>query len=210
MFRYLLLVLAVGFGSAATTGAAQEGASEDQTDRAAEKVQNLDLRYAEIVQEIAEIELRKARDANARVPGTIADTELQRLGENLRLARRDVQQQKESPQAGGDDKRLREARARANLAEAELRKARAANRRSAGTVADLELKRLQLEFEAAQINVARQQAAADVPSALAEMRQQITDLRKEIARLSRQLSQMAENRSSSGREEVRTGADSRD
>jgi hypothetical protein len=210
MCRNLLLVLAVSFGSATISSlAADEGAENKQTDRAAAKVQNLDLRYAEIVEQIAGLNLRKARESNARVPGTVADTDLQRLSENLRLARREVEQLKQSPQAGSTDERLREARARANLAEAELRKARSANQRLPGTVPDLEVERLKLELEAAQINVVRQQAAADVPSALAEMRQQISDMRKEIAQLKRQLNQVAEKRPPAQRDEVRTAADLR-
>jgi len=200
----------IGFGSAGIPVVhAQDSARSQQADRAAERVEDLDLRYAEIAERIAEINLRKARDTNDRVSGTISDTDLQRLRENLRLARRDVERLKGSS-GGGNDERLREARARASVAEGELRKARAANRRVAGTVPDLEIQRLKLEFEAAQVNVARQQAAADVPTALAEMKQQLGDLRKEVTRLRRQFSQFASDRSSARNEEVRTGAASRD
>jgi hypothetical protein len=210
MSRSLLFILALAVGSGlATSAAAQQRSDDDQTEHATAKAHNLDLRYAQIVERIAELNLRKARETNERVPGTISDTELQRLRENVRLARRDSQQLKTSAGDGSNDERLQEARARATVAEGALRKAREANQHEPGTIPELELQRLKLEFEAARINVARQQAAADVPSALAEMRNEISQLRREVARLRRELSQVARpNRS--GSEEVRTGAAARD
>ena len=204
---FLLLVALAAFGSwtmRADSADQQPGGPKDR--RAAARSRNLDLRYAEIVEEIAQINLRKAVDTNKQVAGSVSDTELQRLRENVRLAQQDTEKLRSTKQTGNDD-RLREARARATLAEAELGKARQANRRVAGSVAAIEIERLQLEFEAAQVNVARQEAASDVPSALSEMREQIQELRGEIARLRRELSRIA---SANAPDETQTATQSKE
>jgi hypothetical protein len=194
------------FGSAAAS-LGQDGPAQDKlstTDKeksGAARSHDLDVRYAEVLQQIAEVNLRKALDTNRQVPGTISDPDVQRLREQLRLAQQDTEKLKQASSTGNDD-RLREAKARANLAEAELRKARQANRRTSGTVPAIEMERLQLEHQAAQLNVARQQAASDVPSALAEMREQIQELRGEVARLRRELTRVGRTANQS---EVQTG-----
>ena len=191
MLVHNLLLAAIAIFGSAAVATAQDGAkSSEREDSNAARSHDLDVRYADILQRIAEVNLRKALDTNRQVPGTFSDPDVQRLREQLRLAQQDAEKLKETKKSDNDD-RLREAKARANLAETELRKARQANRQAAGSVAPLEIERLQLEHEAAQLNVARQEAAADVPSALAQMREQIQELRGEVARLRRELAQVA-------------------
>ncbi len=188
---YLLLAAGLLLGAAmvakspgpSAVDAAQPTASANQSG-----AEILDVRYAQAFLKLAQADLRKAQDANERVPGTVPDSLLQPLAANVIVAKQRLARA-EHPDDRKVNPYVNSAEAMLQSAQDNWKKALAVNQREAGTVRQTEIDRLQALTELARVRL-EQARALDTGSPLARATFDLEQLRLEVHRLYLEVSRL--------------------
>lgn len=164
--------------AASSANTADDGNSKD----------SIDVRYAQAFLKLAQADLRKAQDANQRVPGTIPDSLLQPLAATVVVA----QERLTRAQHPDDDKGnpyLQTAETMLKMARENWKTALTVNQRAAGAVPQTEVDRLQALTELAQVRV-DQARGLDLKSPLACAAFDLEQLRLDVQQLNARVSQL--------------------
>ncbi|MBI3462846.1 MAG: hypothetical protein HY000_07265 [Planctomycetes bacterium] len=154
---------------------------QDAGKQQAPKQEGLDVRYARAHLALAEANLARVDRANRRVANAVAGVVVVGYQEDLAVAKVRLQAalgESDEPSAFW----LRVAEAAAKTADRNWRSAAAANQRAAGTIHELDIERLRLRAEVAQLNLERGRALADA-SPEDRMQWQIELVHDELQRL---------------------------
>lgn len=151
------------------------------------KADSVQVQFAEAQVRLAEITLKKAQRMNQRVAGAVAAVDVAEYREDVEVAKAQLA----AAQTGAGENQfltwLRSAQAADKAAQHRLRSSLAANARLPGTIDDLEIERLRLRAELAQLRLARGQSLRDRPP-VEQLQWQVNLLRDEVQRLSEQVS----------------------
>ena len=169
----------------AMTSAAQ---AADKAADASGGGENLDTRYAQAFLKLAQADLRKAQDANQRVPGTIPESLLQPLVAAVAVAEERLSRA-QHPDDAKENPYAQTAETMLAMARDNWKKALAVNQRAAGTVRAAEIDRLQALTELAQVRV-EQAHALDLKSPLACAAFDLEQLRLDVQQLYVRVSQL--------------------
>jgi hypothetical protein len=111
----------------------------------------LNVKYARAKMLLAEAELRIATDANKQSPGAIARLVMERLKSNVAIAEQQLEEAKLATVGGNDRIRMRHAEEKIRLAKLDWESGKRMNDR--GLMTDLELERLKLKLELANLSL---------------------------------------------------------
>ena len=155
--------------------------------------ESIRVRYARTYSELAKTNLNIALDVNKRIGGAYSKNILQRLRNHLEIAEAKLQYEITGGESKLHDIHLRELEEARKLAEQDLASAIAVNKRLAGTVRELEIRRLRLAAEVARLAVARGRDPATVSSPYAHLQWQLDRMRSELLRLQTRTDKLAAN-----------------
>jgi hypothetical protein len=149
----------------------------------------LNVRYAEIYLQMAQLQLQRAIDTNKQVPGTFTNTAVEALRQSVFVAEKQLEMLKNS---NGQPVNMflvsAEVNARSSLAG--YNRAKAVNQMSPGAIPPVEIERLRLTAELASINLEKVKSIGN-ESSQAFVQWQIDQLREEFFQLRNQLAQIA-------------------
>lgn len=155
---------------------------------AAEKARDLDLRYSEAMLGLARLELQRAMGINRQIPGTFTKTAIEALEQSVIVCEAQVEALKENKRI---PLYLIAAEANAKAARQSLQRVLAINQQNPGTITPIEVERLRLTAELA--NLALEKARTIKPQneaqflqwQLDQLREDLFQLRNRVAQLSR-------------------------
>ena len=152
----------------------------------------LQIRYAETRQQLAELNLERANKANQLVPNAVGPREVARLSRHVDLTRRQADIAKENPRTTVKQTNLAAAEIAVANVRDDLVAARKANERTAkdvklAAVAAVNMKRLEAMLEMAEIHLELLNRPNYVPSLIDEMQWHIDQLTNEVIDLRHQL-----------------------
>jgi hypothetical protein len=150
-------------------------------DDAQEQEKALDVRYAQAYLALMEATLSRYEESNRIAPNTIRPTVIQGIQDAVRKAR-DRVQLAQSDEAGDSQIYVSGAEASLRLAEDALRRAQAANARSARSVGDGEVGRLKAQVELAKVRIDKARHLAS-ESPLSNIRYELELLREDVQEL---------------------------
>lgn len=145
-----------------------------------DRVHALQLRYTEARLRVAEIDLERAVAASRKIPHAIGDREVQRLTNHVAMLRRQVEIAREHPRTAARQASIAAAEVACDEARSDLEAAERANRRSAGSVSDINLERLRAKVELADIRLELCRNPEYELSLLAELEWNIEQLTDEV------------------------------
>ena len=155
--------------------------------------ESIHVRYARAYLDLAKADLDIALDMNRRIGGAYSENTLQRLRNHAEIAEARLQYEITGGESKLHDIHLRELEEARKLAEQDLASAIAVNKRLAGTVRELEIRRLRLAAEVARLAVARGRDPATVSSPYAHLQWQLDRMRSELLRLQTRTDKLAAN-----------------
>ncbi len=152
----------------------------------------LQIRYAETRQQLAELNLERANKANQLVPNAVGPREVARLSRHVDLTRRQADIAKENPRTTVKQTNLAAAEIAVANVRDDLVAARKANERTTtdvklAAVAAVNMKRLEAMLEMAEIHLELLNRPNYVPSLIDEMQWHIDQLTNEVIDLRHQL-----------------------
>ena len=152
----------------------------------------LQIRYAETRQQLAELNLERANKANQLVPNAVGPREVARLSRHVDLTRRQADIAKENPRTTVKQTNLAAAEIAVANVRDDLVAARKANERTTtdvklAAVAAVNMKRLEAMLEMAEIHLELLNRPNYVPSLIDEMQWHIDLLTNEVIELRHQL-----------------------
>jgi len=152
----------------------------------------LQIRYAETRQQLAELNLERANKANQLVPNAVGPREVARLSRHVDLTRRQADIATENPRTTVKQTNLAAAEIAVANVRDDLVAARKANERTAkdvklAAVAAVNMKRLEAMLEMAEIHLELLSRPNYVPSLIDEMQWHIDQLTNEVIDLRHQL-----------------------
>ena len=152
----------------------------------------LQIRYAEARQQLAELNLERATKANQLVPNAVGPREVVRLSRHVDLTRRQADIAKENPRTTVKQTNLAAAEIAVANVRDDLEAARKANERTAkdvklAAVAAVNMQRLEAMLEMAEIHLELLNRPNYVPSLIDEMQWHIDQLTNEVIDLRHQL-----------------------
>lgn len=152
----------------------------------------LQLRYAESRQRLAELNLERAQRANQLTPRAVGPREVERLGHHVELTRRQVAIAKENPRTTVRPTMLAAAEIAVANARADLQAAFRANERTAAdvklaAVTAVNIERLKTQLEMAEVRLELLKRPNYVPSLIDEMQWHIDQLTNEVIDLRHRL-----------------------
>ena len=153
---------------------------------------DLQIRYAEARQQLAELNLERATKANQVVPRAVGPREVARLTRHVELTRRQAEIARENPRTTVKQTNLAAAEIAVANVRDDLEAARKANERTAmdvklAAVAAVNMKRLEAMLEMAEIHLELLNRPNYVPSLIDEMQWHIDQLTNEVIELRHQL-----------------------
>ncbi len=157
--------------------------------------ENIFVRYARAYSELAKADLAIALDVNKRIRGSYTEITVQRLRNQVEIAEAKLQYELGSEESKKlHDIHLRELEEASKLAELNLASAIVVNKRLAGTVSDLEIRRLRLAAEVARLAVERGRDPAAVSTPYAHLQWQLDQVRSELLWLQIRADKLAASR----------------
>jgi hypothetical protein len=152
-------------------------------------VGELNMRYAEVYLQMAQLQLQRAIDTNKQVPGTFTNTAVEALRQSVFVAEKQLEMLKNS---NGQPVNMflvsAEVNARSSLAA--YNRAKAVNQMSPGAIPPVEIERLRLTAELAKINLEKAKSIGN-ESSQEFVQWQIDQLREDFFTLRNQLAQIA-------------------
>ncbi len=146
-----------------------------------------EVRYALARLRLAELNLERALEANAKSEKAIGDREVQRLRNHIEVARRQVDIACAHPRTAARQATIAAAEAARDNARGDLEAAVAANARTPGTISPVNMERLKTKLELAEIRLEMCQNVMSELSLLAEMQWSIDQLTDEVIDLRHQI-----------------------
>ena len=142
----------------------------------------LDVRLAEAKLSLAKVELRRARETNRRIPGTIPPGTLERLEQAVKLGNKQLAYSK------GEVRELHavhllQLEGEVELANRQLKAALAANTRAPDSFNATSIERLRLQADVARLTLARAREPGNFASVHAHVQWQLDSHYEEIQRL---------------------------
>lgn len=189
---FLLLVGSSSLGSPEMTSGAEPAAGGGDRSLPALSPSDLQVRYAESRQRLAELNLERARRANQLSPMAVGPREVERLARHVELTRRQVEIARKNPRTTVKQTNRAAAEITVANARADLEAARKANDRTSGdiklaAVAELNVDRLEAVLEMAEIHLELLNRPNYVPSLIDEMQWHIDQLTNEVIDLRHRL-----------------------
>ena len=153
---------------------------------------DLQVRYAESRQQLAELNLERANQANQLVPNAVGPREVARLARHVDLTRRQAEIARGNPRTTVKQTNLAAAEIAVANVRDDLEAARKANERTAtdvklAAVAGVNMRRLEAMLEMAEIHLELLNRPNYVPSLIDEMQWHIDQLTNEVIDLRHQL-----------------------
>jgi len=148
----------------------------------AEPSETIDVRYAKALVGLAKLELLKAVEANQKTSGSFSDEAIDTLRQSLGNAELQLAESIRKARADTQNAHVRKCEESVRAADAEWRRAIAANRKTPGSVSENELERLRLTAEVARLGLIKARAA-NAQSALEHLQWQLEELRSEVLSL---------------------------
>lgn len=159
--------------------AATKKAANQQKARAAEE-RRLAVLYAQKSLELAKLNLENAQESNRRIARSVSPADIEQLRQTVKVAEQNLK----SAQGAPSNPAVATAVANVQLAESNLRKAMTANQRVPNSITPVEMRRLQLNFELAQLTLARERSVgSDSASLIADLQWEVQQLRSQVANL---------------------------
>lgn len=168
------------------SGSAAPASKDAQTDSVA-------ARYARAQLRLAELTLQKAQAMNQKVAGTLVGSMVSQLADEVEFARLQVRSTGQTGEVDPLQACMQRAELGLRLSEARLRRATEANQRVPGTVQPLDLERLRLGVEVAQLRIESGRSIADA-SPNAKLQWQIEMLSEEMSSLRQKTYLLGQNR----------------
>lgn len=153
----------------------------------ADPTRDLVVRFARARLRLAELDLERALDINARAPAAIGGRQIDRLEHRVESLRRQVEVARDQPRTAARQVTVAAAEAARDVANVDLERARAANRRMPGAVSEVNLKRLEAALDLADVRVQMCRNPDYDLSLLAEMQWSIERLTEEVVDLRHRL-----------------------
>ncbi len=141
----------------------EEPASTATGDAERSSVESVDVQYCRAQLQLAETNLQRLRKMNRRVPRTVPSTLIAERQDDVATAQVRLRQAEAGARGNEFSAWLRRARADFSEAETTWKKALAVNRRSAGTIDAIDVKRFRLRAEVYRLQYRRGLALADAP-----------------------------------------------
>ena len=170
--------------------ASQQKSNSSSQQAAAEETQDLDIRYARLTLALSQLELQRALETNKQVPGTFTRASLVALEQSVII---NEEQLKALTQKGG--KRipmfLIAAEANAKATQQQLQRVLTINQQNPGTIAPIDIERLRLTAELANVNLEKARSINPKNEAqflqwqVDQLREDVYQLRIRVAQLSR-------------------------
>ena len=146
-------------------------------------VEGVAVRYARAYLRLTELELKSAKNTNAKVPGVISAVEVDRLKMNVAVAQAQLQNALRPNAVSKVQVHLRYAEEKVATARKEYKRAQRVRKINAEALSDDELERLKLVMEVAQYRLEMWRDPTYLPSLLDHMQWQIDRLSEEIVQL---------------------------
>lgn len=125
--------------------------------------EDLDVRYAQTLLDLSQARLKRIREWNLRVPGTVSQASVESLMLEVQAAREVVQRARQDGKLDWFPFVLRLAEAAYTVAESEWKRGEGLRQRSPEVVSELDLKILRLRAELAWLNLARGRELVSAP-----------------------------------------------
>ena len=157
---------------------------DEQPPAAADASSLLHLRYAEARLKLARLDLERARAADAQAGGrVVSDTDLRRLEARIRVLEGQVEVNRKVPHGNGIHAQIARARAAAEVADEDLRQARALREREEKAIDPIDVERYAARAEIARLRVALLEDPENVPSMIDQMQLQLDQLTDHVVDL---------------------------
>ena len=150
-------------------------------------------RYARAQLRLAELTLQKAQTMNQKVAGTLVGSMVSQLADDVEFAKLQVQATTRSGEVDPLQACMQRAELSLHLAEARLKRATEANQRVPGTVQPIDLERLRLGVEVAQLRLESGRSIADA-TPNAKLQWQIDMLNEELSLIKQKTYLLGQNR----------------
>ena len=164
-----------------TLAKAAPGSKDKETELAAEQ-QALSVKYAETFLKLSKVSLEKAVDFNRRVPGGFSAAEIDRLQRIVGFAEERLDWVKKAGHKQADAN-IFTATMALRSAEQNYQKAMNANTRVPGAVSPLEVERLRLTVDLAQMSMQKASLAAETSSPVDDVQWELDQLREDVMQL---------------------------
>lgn len=165
-----------------STPAAASADDRERADELAAQQHKLDVKYAETFVRLSEVNLQKAEDFNARVPGAFSAAEVGRLRSIVSYAQDRLKWVK-GPNQRQADANIFMADQALRAADQNYEKALSANSRVPGAVSQLETERLRLTVELAKMSREKAELAARTNSPIDDVQWELDQLREDVMQL---------------------------
>jgi len=149
----------------------------------------LNIRYSEIYLELAKVQLQRSLDTNKQVPGTFTNVAIEALRQVVFVAEKQLDMFKKS-NGQPVNTFLVSAEANARACSVSYNRAKAVNQSNPGTIPAVEIERLRLTADLANINLEKAKTIGN-ESSQEYMQWQIDQLREEFFQLRNQLAQIS-------------------
>ncbi len=137
-------------------------------------------RYARAYLHLAEVDLEIVLDMNRRISGTYPENTVQQLRNHVEIAEMKLQYELAGGEIRLHDIHLKELERAKNLAEMNLANAIAINKSLAGTIDELEIKRLRLAAEVAKLAIDKGRDPASVSTPYTHLQWQLNQMQSEL------------------------------
>ena len=137
-------------------------------------------RYAMARLKLAELDLQRAVKLNRPMANAIGALEITRLTNHLRLMQRQLEIAQGKPQSSAREVGLAAAELAVETAQADLDAARAANKRTEGAIKEINVKRLEMKLDIAEIRLELYRNPDFIPSPIDEMQWHIDQLTEQL------------------------------
>lgn len=141
----VFLILCLGLATRA--GEPESAPSAEPPDAAVHE------RYSEARLRLAELQLSRAQEINARFAGVVTELRMRRLRNRVGLLREQLDATRSLPHGNGIDEQIASARARVAIAEKDLEAARAVRQRNEAAMSTNELEQYEVRVEIARLRL---------------------------------------------------------
>lgn len=163
--------------------------SRQDTDQ---KLRDLEFRHAKAKLELAEVELEMAQNMNENGVNSLPRLAIERFKSNLAIAHEQFKQTSVQSTGGPEQVRIRHAKEKVRIAKIDFEAGKRLRRTE--TISKLELRRLELNFELAKLNMAMLSNPGTFVTLVDSRQRQLDRFGKEILSLDQRISKLESNR----------------
>ena len=155
----------------------------EKTASKSNNAESLDVRFARAHLELAKLDLRRAMEANKRIPNLMSAAFFEELRLHAEIDEERLEQCLMGEDADSHQICIRSAEAAVKIAEADLKRKRTRHQRMPSTFSKLHVERAEVSAELAKLNLERAQELDGSEAAWTHLQWQIDELRHQVLEL---------------------------